>query len=175
MISESGDTLNKSNSNKTRSKIFLSLLISLTFIISCAVSLLPGLLPAYASGTETQTGSPQPDTVPSSTPAEIGTLTPQPSAAAQSAEAQDSQTQETTQSPDAESAESADSTAGADAASGTAGGATPYDGSNQKFDATPDKTGNSGGQIAFMLIIFLVCLFFVIEAVVRFFIKKKKT
>lgn len=41
------------------------------------------------------------------------------------------------------------------------------------IDGEPDSTGNSGGQIAFMLIIFLVCLFFIVEAIVHWLRKKK--
>ncbi len=52
---------------------------------------------------------------------------------------------------------------------------TPHDDNAQAFDATPDGTGNSGGQIAFMLIIFLVCLFFIIEGIVHWLRKKKQT
>lgn len=49
------------------------------------------------------------------------------------------------------------------------------DGSDILFDGEPDEgTGNSAGEIVFMLVIFLVCLFFVIEGVVSFIRKRKK-
>lgn len=53
---------------------------------------------------------------------------------------------------------------------------TYYDkGSVDKFDGTPDgDTGNSAGEIIFMLVIFLVCLFFVVEAIVHWIRKTNK-
>ncbi len=43
------------------------------------------------------------------------------------------------------------------------------------FEGEPDSsTGNSAGEIAFMLIFFLICVFFVVEGVVSFIIKRKK-
>ena len=53
---------------------------------------------------------------------------------------------------------------------------TYYDkGSVDKFEGTPDgDTGNSAGEIIFMLVIFLFCLFFVVEAIVHWIRKNKK-
>ncbi len=56
----------------------------------------------------------------------------------------------------------------------TPAGGTYYDkGQVEAFDGTPDGTGNSAGEIVFMLAIFLFCLFFVVEAVVQWIRKKK--
>lgn len=65
-----------------------------------------------------------------------------------------------------------ENSAGADAA------ATPtyYNkGEVDAFDGEPDGgTGNSAGEIVFMLIVVFVCLFFVIEAIVSYLRKKMK-
>ena len=56
----------------------------------------------------------------------------------------------------------------------TPAGGTYYDkGQVEAFDGTPDSTGNSAGEIVFMLAIFLFCLFFVVEAVVQWIRKKE--
>lgn len=60
-------------------------------------------------------------------------------------------------------------------ASSAAASATPGSASQQGNDSSSESTGNSGGQIAFMLIIFVVCLFFIVEAIVSWLRKKKNT
>lgn len=42
------------------------------------------------------------------------------------------------------------------------------------FDGEPDNTGNSAGEIVFMLVIVGVCLFFVVEAIVSWIKKRTK-
>lgn len=57
----------------------------------------------------------------------------------------------------------------------TAASGTYYNkGDVEEFDGTPDGTGNSAGEIVFMLAIFLVCLFFVVEAIVHWIRKQKR-
>ncbi len=70
----------------------------------------------------------------------------------------------------------AESTATAESATGeSAASATYYDkGAVEKFDGTPGSTGNSAGEIVFMLAIFLFCLFFVVEAIVHWMRKRKR-
>lgn len=60
------------------------------------------------------------------------------------------------------------------AAGNSAAPGTYYNkGDGDLFDGTPDGTGNSAGEIVFMLVIFLFCLFFVVEAVVHWIRKKR--
>lgn len=50
---------------------------------------------------------------------------------------------------------------------------TYYDkGDVELFSGEPEGTGNSAGEIIFMLVIFLGCLFLVVEAIVSFIRKK---
>lgn len=50
---------------------------------------------------------------------------------------------------------------------------TYYDkGDVELFPGDPEGTGNSAGEIAFMLIIVLGCLFFIVEAIVSYIRKK---
>lgn len=57
----------------------------------------------------------------------------------------------------------------------TAAVPTYYDkGSVNEFDGTPDQTGNSAGEIVFMIVIVLVCLFFVVEAVIGWIRKRSR-
>lgn len=42
------------------------------------------------------------------------------------------------------------------------------------FDGEPEGTGNSAGEIIFMLVIVGICLFFVVEAIVSWIRKQKK-
>lgn len=53
--------------------------------------------------------------------------------------------------------------------------ATYYDKGNvELFDGEPDGTGNSAGEIIFMLVIVGICLFFVVEAIVSWIRKYNK-
>ena len=53
---------------------------------------------------------------------------------------------------------------------------TYYDkGDVEVFDGEPDSTGNSAGEIIFMLAIVGICLFFVVEAIVSWIRKDNRT
>lgn len=52
---------------------------------------------------------------------------------------------------------------------------TYYDKSEvELFDGEPDSTGNSAGEIIFMLVIVGICLFFVVEAIVSWIRKHNR-
>lgn len=53
---------------------------------------------------------------------------------------------------------------------------TYYDkGDVELFDGEPEGTGNSAGEIVFMLVIVGICLFFVVEAIVSWIRKHNRT
>lgn len=63
----------------------------------------------------------------------------------------------------------------ADSATATESQSEATAGDGVLFDGEPDNTGNSAGEIIFMLVIVLGCLFFVVEAIVSRIKKRSKT